>query len=249
MSELSITTTQNVNINFNAAGVGERVLAYIFDAVIKTAYSLIIYLVVYEYFGLEKFVAPMDFWSQAAIMIILYLPCIFYTLVLESVFQGQTIGKRLMRIRVIKIDGYEAGFGDHLMRWLCRLVDIFLLLNTGIVGLGFMLATDKTQRLGDLAAGTAVISLKNDISIDHTILREVESDYRPIYPLVIKLTDNDIRIIKETYEHALKAADFEQMQKLQDKVIQVTGIKSVSQNATAFIDTLLNDYNYYTQKM
>lgn len=249
MSELSITTTQNVNITFNAAGVGERILAYLFDAVIKAAYSITVYLVAWEYFGVEKLLAPLDMWSQMAIVVLFYLPCVFYTLVLESVFQGQTLGKRLLRIRVIKIDGYEAGFGDHLMRWLCRLVDIVLVFNSGIIGLGFMLGTNKTQRLGDLAAGTAVISLKNNISIDHTILREVEDDYRPTYPLVIKLTDNDVRIIKETYDHALKSADFEQMQKLQDKVIQVTGIKSVSQNPTAFIDTLLNDYNYYTQKM
>ncbi|MGV3460990.1 MAG: RDD family protein [Flavobacterium sp.] len=249
MSELSITTTQNVSINFNAAGVGERVLAYLLDAVIKIAYSLIIYFVVYEAFGLEAVMAGMDFWSQRAVWLLLLLPCTFYTLALESLLQGQTVGKRIMRIRVIKIDGYEAGFGDHLMRWLCRIVDIHLAFFTGIVGIGFMLGTNKTQRLGDLAAGTAVISLKNDISIDHTILREVESDYRPTYPLVIKLTDNDVRIIKETYDHALKSADFVQMQKLQDKVVHVTGIKSASQNATAFIDTLLSDYNYYTQKM
>lgn len=247
MSELSITTTQNVSINFNAAGVGERILAYLLDFVIKTAYSIIIYLVVYNVMGLENYVAGVDSWTAGVIWFALNIPRIFYTLVFESIFQGQTIGKKLLKIRVIKIDGYQAGFGDHLMRWLCRLVDVWI--TGGMAAIGFMLGTNKTQRLGDLAAGTAVISLKNDISIDHTILREVESDYRPTYPLVIKLTDNDVRIIKETYDHALKAADFVQMQKLQDKVEHVTGIKSVSQNATAFIDTLLNDYNYYTQKM
>ena len=247
MSELSITTTQNVSINFNAAGVGERILAYLLDFVIKTAYSIIIYLMVYDVMGLENYIASVDNWTAAVIWFALNIPRIFYTLVLESIFQGQTVGKKLLKIRVIKIDGYQAGFGDHLMRWLCRLVDVWI--TGGMAAIGFMLGTNKTQRLGDLAAGTAVISLKNDISIDHTILREVESDYRPTYPLVIKLTDNDVRIIKETYDHALKAADFVQMQKLQHKVEHVTGIKSVSQNATAFIDTLLNDYNYYTQKM
>lgn len=249
MSELSITTTQNVSINFNAAGVGERIIAYLLDFLIKMAYSIVIYLVVYDVMGLENSMQNADGWTMAVIWFVINIPVIFYTLILESIFQGQTLGKRAMRIRVIKIDGYQAGFGDHLMRWLCRLVDVWIAFGTGIVGLGFMMGTNKTQRLGDLAAGTAVITLKNNISIDHTILREVESDYRPTYPLVIKLTDNDVRIIKETYEHALEAADFMQMEKLQDKIIHVTGIKSVSHNATAFIDTLLNDYNYYTQKM
>ena len=67
--------------------------------------------------------------------------------------------------------------------------------------------------------------------------------------MVIKLSDNDVRIIKETYETSLKSADFVMISKLQAKIEAVTGIKSVSANATAFVDTVLHDYNYYTQKM
>jgi hypothetical protein len=71
----------------------------------------------------------------------------------------------------------------------------------------------------------------------------------PVYPLVIRLSDNDVRIIKETYDTSYRAADFEMIGKLQDKIEKVTGIKSVSANATAFVETVLNDYNYYTRNM
>lgn len=247
MSELSITTTQNVNINFNAASVGERILAHLLDLVVKFAYIIVIYNVLIPVTGLEAVMADMDQWSYIAIIILLYLPVIVYSLVLEALFEGQTLGKRLMKVKVIKIDGYQAGFGDYFIRWLLRLIDM----NIGmyIVGLVSMLVSKKTQRLGDMAAGTAVITLKSDININHTILKEISDNYIPVYPLVIKLSDNDVRIIKETYETSLKSADFVMISKLQDKIEAVTGIKSTSANATAFVDTVIHDYNYYTQKM
>jgi len=247
MSELSITTTQNVNINFNTATVGDRILAYLLDMVVKIAYSIAIYYLVFEMAGLERFLDRRDGWERMSIMVLFYLPVFTYSLVQESLFEGQTLGKKVLKIKVIKIDGYQAGFGDYLIRWVMRLVDEGI--GGGIIGLITMLVSGKTQRLGDMAAGTAVITLKNDISINHTILKEINDSYIPQYPLVIKLSDNDMRIIKETYETSLRSADFQMISKLQDKVESVTGIKSVSANSTAFIDTIINDYNFYTQKM
>lgn len=247
MSELSITTTQNVNINFNTASVGERILAHLLDYVVKIAYIIAIVYLVFNLMGLNEFTTNLDMWESMAVSLPFYLPVILYSLVQESLLDGQTIGKRIMKIKVIKIDGYQAGFGDYLIRWLLRLVDMGI--GFGIVGLISMLVNNKTQRLGDITAGTAVISLKNDITINHTILKEINDSYVPVYPLVIKLSDNDVRIIKETYESSIKNADFEMILKLQNKIEAVTGIKPVSANATAFIDTILNDYNYYTQKM
>ncbi len=246
MSELSITTTQNVNINFNAASLGERILAYLLDFVIWIAYYIII-LLVFDITEFNHYLSGLDGWSKNAVYGMFFLPVMFYALILESLMEGQTLGKRIMKIKVIKIDGYQAGFGDYLIRWIFRIIEV-----TGMVafiGVITMLISKKTQRLGDMAAGTAVISLKNNININHTILRELDDRYVPVYPLVIKLSDNDVRIIKETYETSLRTTDWSMIQKLQDKVESVTGIKSISANATAFIETVLNDYNYYTQRM
>ena len=103
--------------------------------------------------------------------------------------------------------------------------------------------------MGDMAAGTAVISLKSNININHTILEDLNEDYIPTYPLVIKLSDNDARIIKETFEVAVKTRDYGTLIKLREKIIDVTGIKNQSGNDQDFIRTLLKDYNYYTQNM
>ncbi len=247
MSELTITTTQNVNINFNAASVGDRVLAYLIDVVIFIAYYTVVYYIIMDLMGVDELIEGLDPWSIMAIQAVISLPILFYALWQEVFFEGQTIGKKIMKIKVIKIDGYQASFSDYVIRWMFRIIEVTPPLS--FVGLIAMMVNQKTQRLGDLAAGTAIISLKNKITIDHTILKEIHSNYVPVYPLVIKLTDNDMRIIKETYETSLRQADFDMIARLQDKIEKVTGIKSISANATAFVDTVINDYNYYTSKM
>ncbi len=247
MSELTINTTQNVNINFTAASVGERMLACIVDSLIKYAYLVTIGFVVFDWMGLGRYLNNVDDWSRIAIIVLFLLPFMFYSLVFESILEGQTLGKRLLKIKVVKIDGYQASFGDYLMRWLFRIIDVSS--NSGVIGLITMIMNNKTQRLGDISAGTAVITLKNRININSTILEEIGETYVPTYPLVIKLSDNDMRIIKETYNLALQKHDTDLFIKLKDKIESVTGIKNQSGGSADFIKTVIKDYNFYTQNM
>jgi len=246
MTQLTINTTQNVNINFTAASVGDRIFAQLLDILVMIAYLVVVGFFL-DITGLTTTIEAMDKWSVMGIYGIIYSPIMFYTLVQESLWEGQTIGKRIMKTKVIKLDGYQAGFGDYLVRWLFRLVEVFI--GNGIIGLIAIIASQKNQRLGDMAAGTAVITLKNKVNINHTIIQDINSDYVPTYPLVIKLSDNDVRIIKETFETAITTRDYATIIKLREKVLSVTGIKNQSGNDQDFIRTLLKDYNYYTQNM
>ncbi|MBC8882667.1 RDD family protein [Flavobacterium piscinae] len=247
MSELSITTTQNVTINFSAASVGHRMLGYILDLLVKAKICSCNLGNLFYYLGINQRMTGLDNWSYYAIIILVYSPVIFYSLIFESILEGQTIGKRLLQMKVVKIDGYQASFGDYLMRWLFRIIDVNL--SSGVIGLIAMITSSKTQRLGDMTAGTAVISLKNDININHTILEEVDTAYVPTYPLVIKLSDNDARIIKETFNVAVAKRDYATLIKLRNKIEEVTGVKNISGNDTDFIRTILKDYSFYTQNM
>ena len=247
MTQLSINTTQNVIINFEAASVGERILAFFVDTLVKIAYVIVVYYIFFYFLGINRLIASMDRWSAASIQVFFYFPVIFYSLVLESLFEGQTIGKRLLKMKVVKIDGYQASFGDYLMRWVFRIVDVNF--SFGIVGLVTIVTSKKSQRLGDMTAGTSVISLKNNININHTILEEIGESYVPTYPLVIKLGDNDARIIKETFHAASRNKDYVVIHRLRVKVEQVTGIKNQSGNDEDFLRTVLKDYNFYTQNM
>lgn len=247
MSELSINTTQNVNINFTAASVGERLGAFLLDMLVKIAYVIVVLYFIFNLMGLGNVLSKLDNWSATAVYMLFALPYAFYSLTLECLFEGQTIGKRIVKIKVVKIDGYQASFGDYLMRWLLRLIDIWT--NMGVIGLIALVISEKTQRLGDMTAGTAVITLRNKVTINSTILEDIGEEYVPIYPLVIKLSDNDVRIIKETFHIAVAKNDFEMITKLKNKVEAVTGIKNQSGNNSDFIRTVLKDYNFYTQSM
>jgi uncharacterized RDD family membrane protein YckC len=241
MSEISINTTQNVNINFTAASVGHRFLAYGIDLLIKISYIIIINWLVISPMGLDSF--TMDNWSIMSIYIIFYLPVTFYSLVQESLMEGQTVGKKALSIKVVKIDGYQASFIDYLTRWVFRIIDISA--SFCMVGTIAISVSKIHQRLGDIAAGTAVISLKNDINISHTILEEIRDDYEPTYPQVVRFSDNDMRIIKETYLSISKSNDHITLHKLIRKIEEVSGIKPEG-NEYKFVSTIIKDYNYFT---
>ncbi len=247
MSELLINTTQNVAINFKSASVGQRMGAYFIDLLIKIAYGIVIYYLFFKWLGLGAIFSGSH--GKFAIVVVLFfsLPVIFYSLLLESIFEGQTFGKKLRKIKVIKIDGYQASFVDYVMRWFFRLVDVSVC--SGVVALISVTTSKKHQRLGDMVAGTAVISLENDINISHTILEEIGSEYQPTFPSVIKFTDNDIRIIKESFKKANDNKDVETVDKLITKIETVIQIKNEFREPSQFIDTIIKDYNYYTQNM
>ena len=90
-------------------------------------------------------------------LIAIYLPALFYHFLMELFNHGQSVGKMVMRIRVVKKDGTTPGIGDFFMRWLLQLVDL------GFSGVGALviLISKNSQRLGDLAAGTMVIQLND----------------------------------------------------------------------------------------
>lgn len=247
MSQIAINTSQNVNINFNIANVGERMLAFIIDWAIKIAYFVIVFYLFFDIFDLRSLFTDLDDWSQRAIVTILSFPVFIYTLVLETLAEGQTPGKKLMKIRVVKIDGYQASFGDYLIRWIFRLIDTTF---AGVVGLISMIVSKNNQRLGGMASGTAVISLKNNINISHTILENVREDYIPSFPQVIALNDNDMRIIKDNYLKALKIDDRQIISRLSDKIKSLLKLEIDPTKMTErqFINVIIKDYNYYTGK-
>ena len=101
-----------------------------------------------------------------------------------------------------------------------------------------------------LDSGTGVITLKNKVNISHTILQEVAEDYKPTYLSVIKLSDNDMRIIKENFIRAKKNNDFKTILLLKEKIIGVID-EEPHKDVTAenFIKCILKDYNHFTKNM
>ena len=213
-----------------------------------------------------------DAWTVKAIDVLFFLPVTFYSLYTEILLDGQTLGKKIMHLKVMNVDGFKPSITDYIMRWLLRIIDfnLFMLLYIYVASLGLkdqyflvvaifmfgkmigfflILFTNKNQRFGDIIANTIVIYLKDDVKFSQTILENLSEGYKPTYPNVIKLSDNDARIIKETYKTAIKFNDYKTLIKLRSKILEVTEIKSIHKSDKEFIDTVLKDYNFYTQKM
>lgn len=246
MSELYIKTTQNVPLFFTPASVGERMLGYAIDVVIQIAYAITVYYIL-NFTGALEIVTGWDSWSQRAFFLIMLMPVMFYSLVCESTMEGRTFGKKLVKTKVVKIDGYQASFGDYFTRWIFRLIDIDL---GYIPGLLSMLFTKHTQRLGDIAAGTAVISEKSRYNISHTILADIGEEYVPTFSQsqILHFSDNDMRVIKENAMEAIKQLDYFLLDKLTLKIEDVMQIKNPFRTQKEFLNKVLEDYNYYTGK-
>ena len=240
MSNLQINTTQNVNLNYKIASVGERIIAFFIDAFILYIYLTAVYLIG-DYIGYVY----QDGWTQRGLVALISLPAMFYSILMQSIFNGRTVGKMLLKMRVVKFDGSPVHWSNYLVRWMLRLVDIWIFI--GSIGLLTILFSNRRQRLGDAAAGTVVISTKNKVRVSHTILEDVEEEYQPIFTNVTLLTDKDVRIIKETYLIAKKSRDYKTLTSLREKVDSILQVKSDLYDIQ-YIDTVLKDYSHYTQK-
>ncbi len=247
MAQIDIKTSQNVNLSFTVANLGERLLAFIIDTVIKVILGFIIAYILFKFLRLDNFIKGWDQFSIMGFYAIISSPFILYPLIFESLMEGQTPGKKVFKIKVVKVDGFQASFSDYLIRWIFRLIDFGFFFIPGLIS---MTVNKYNLRLGDIASGTAVISLKNDINISHTILEKIDSDYIPTFPQVISLTDNDVRIIKENFVNAKNGQDRQIITKLANKILETLKLNrdDIPLTESKFIDTIIKDYNFYTGK-
>lgn len=246
MAKLTINTTQNIEIEFKAASVGERILAFGLDMIFKVLYLIVFYYIDSVLHLAKHFTS--DLWSINAFWIIVCMPIIFYSLFFEIVLQGSSPGKKILGIKVIKIDGYQATVLDYFVRWILRVLDIMV--GSGIIAVFSIIFTQNSQRLGDIFAGTTVISTKNRISLSTTIFQEVEQEYIPLLPQVIRLSDADIGVVKEVYLRYKGSKDFSLIKALAHKLETEMGIdrRNLALNNQEFVELVLKDYSHYTGK-
>jgi uncharacterized RDD family membrane protein YckC len=242
MQSIEIQTAQNVNIEYPVASVGDRVVAAIIDQLIMIGYLIA---VIFFYIWLLNVTEGSPFYYPVAYFVILFLPLFFYHLLCETFLNGQSFGKKIMKMRVVKLDGSQAGVGSYFLRWILAPIDLYF--TYGSVGLVTMLINGKGQRLGDLAANTTVVKLKAEARLDDTILRATPVNYEVKFPQVTALTDKDISIVKAILDMNYKNPDvmkYERMlQKAKEAVERKTGISSTL-SPIIFLDNVLKDYNY-----
>jgi uncharacterized RDD family membrane protein YckC len=154
---ISIRTPENIELSYALAGPGSRAAAYFLDlmimsVILQVALNLFIALLATL---LEAVGADGRLWAAAISGLLMFALYNCYFILFEWLWNGQTPGKRLLHIRVIKQGGYALRFFDTILRNLLRVID-FLPFFYG-VGLASLVLTRDSQRVGDLVAGTIVV--------------------------------------------------------------------------------------------
>lgn len=238
MKDFQIETAQNIGITQNVAHLGDRLIGYIIDSLIILFYSIAVILLLVA--------LDVDGRDQWSVYLIATLPAFLYYVLLETFWDGKTVGKYVQQTRVVKLDGSKPNFGNYLVRWLLRIVDVVMTL--GGVAVLTILIRGNGQRLGDLAAGTTVISERRNIDVSDTLLKELPADYVPTFSQVTMLSDADMQTIKSLYEEALKNGHHNVILNLHARLCKIMEVET-KLTPREFVHTVIGDYNYFTQNM
>ncbi len=239
MESIEVLTGQHVKIEYKSASIVDRILACLIDGIIKYAYLMIIFMI---FSSMNLFKAHDDL--LVVLFIVLLLPFFLFHFLFESLWGGRTPGKKILNIQVTNEDGTAIGIGGFFLRWLIRPIDTLFM---GGVGIIFIIASSKNQRLGDMAAGTIVVknypkqqSINND-------LYSFNADYQVKYPQAAQLTKGQVLFIIRTLEIPQPKNDYRDNEGVTELAEKVKGVLNIEEKGVSrtFLENIVRDYYYY----
>ncbi|HVG42864.1 MAG TPA: RDD family protein [Chitinophagaceae bacterium] len=269
MAVIRITTNFNIDLEFEAAPFHRRLMAWGIDLLLQIFY-LILAAKIFTWWTRDMDNKTDTGYNRWGLFLLLLLPFFTYHVVCEILFSGQSIGKKLMGLRVVNEAGGKPAISQCIIRWLIRTSDytLFLIILFGplsmliggesaIAGLAAFLllfidiilanSGKKNQRLGDILAHTMLIKSTQNGTINDTVFLPVADDYVPQFPQVMNLTDRDINSIKGILDASRKKRDYELADRASNKIKNHLFIES-SLSSFAFLEILLKDYNKLSVK-
>lgn len=239
MQTVKISTSQNIDIDYEVASLGDRILGYLIDGAIFVALYIAV-IIVSLFFGFER--GSSSFMGIGIAVIVWLLLFVFYDLICEIFFNGQTIGKRTMKTRVISLDGSSPTLGQYLLRWLFRIVDFSL---TSSVGAIISVAVTKNkQRIGDIVAGTAVIKTVPRTAIEHIAFAPSAAVPDIVFPEVSVLHDKDIVLIHEILLNFKNNGNYTLLRDTAQRVKDHLSVDTRNMDDLTFLQTIIRDYNH-----
>jgi uncharacterized RDD family membrane protein YckC len=163
LKRVALQTPESIELDFALAGIGSRTLAWIIDQMIlylglflltlggAYIYLYAIYPWILQNLGLTD--EQINQWAIALYLLVNFVLYNGYYIIFETIWQGQTIGKRVAQIRVVRDNGQPIGIKEAALRSLLQAVDFGLL----FIGVFLITFNRSEKRLGDMAAGTLVI--------------------------------------------------------------------------------------------
>lgn len=271
MNIYSIQTPFNIELKVKTATLGRRLLAWLIDYIVVFFYSLLMVLLLFGSFNKISelnAISSMDA-INIFLVILIVIPIVFYHLISQVITNGRSIGKMIMKLKVVNVNnGGSVGISQLAIRnilyfpnFLMVLVvyatyqPLFLVLVFGIIAFFsipdviFLMVNEKNQRIGDLVAGTMLIQSNYNPDISLTIFQEVSetSEYQIVYSNVSALSDVEInglyKIVKSPRNYSP-----EYLGKIVQRLESKLKANSLEIDALDFFQAVIKDYNHYHQK-
>ena len=227
MPVIKVPTTFNIDVEFEVPEFYRRLLALLIDLLIQFFYYKIAIEIISSIARGSNLMRDDTWYNLTAVWLVLTLPLLLYHLLLEITFNGQSVGKKIMGLRVVNENGGKASISQFLIRWLIRDIWFLILLIIGIqmastgsdtegtfiiiltlayfiTDIAMVVSSKKGQRIGDVLAKTIVIRTHQKADIEETVFQEVAADYVPVFPQIMQLSDKDINAIKNILETSRK---------------------------------------------
>lgn len=260
MKSVEFVSAQNVKVEYEYATVVQRTTATIIDATTVAVYLIIMFVILTR--------AQTEFellWE----LIIMKIPWIFYHPILEYLTHGQTLGKYAIGIRVVTYNGERPGLREIFTRWIFKghflwvgfsffatmeqlLFAGMIHICMGIIGFMYASISEKKQRMGDVMAGTIIIKDKSAVrySLRDVLSIKSQDNYTPEYPGVIRFTDEDMLLIKNTIQRVRKYPNPDTKKfaiELANESARLIGLEKTPDKRLKFLQTLLQDYVVLTR--
>lgn len=237
MQTISVLTTQNVSIQYPVASIGDRILAYLLDRLILVIFLVAVIAAIIN-MGLEEV-----WWLW---IIFVAFPLAFYHLLFEIFMNGQSPGKRVMNIQVVRLDGTQPTVGDYLFRWIFSFVDFYIL--SGALAVIIIATNGRGQRLGDIVAGTSVVKLiaQKEITADNVFITPEET-YQPVFPQASQLSITDIELVQRALEAHQNFNNAQPAILVTEKIKSMLSIQS-DLPPVQFLYTIVKDFNHISSR-
>ena len=249
--KIEITTTQKVTVEFELASAPERFVAFLVDsALFGIGYGILAFIITVVIFG-------GDYANYRLEEFFLYLVLVpyglFFSLSQEIFFDGQTLGKRMTGIKIIKLNGTHPSSTDYIIRWAFRPIDIYA--SFGILAAILIFTSEKSQRFGDLAANTTIVKIRPNYTFSLKDILEIKQkeNYVVTYTNANILSEKDVVLAKDTltrYEKYKNPAHKEALYLLINKLGDLLELpEGAVQNGkeSIFLRTLISDYIILTR--
>lgn len=240
LKHITLSTPESVELEFVLAGLGNRTLAYGIDlgcwAVLLVGFSILWSIVSLQFIDLLSGwlgdAERVELWLVAIQLIAVFAIQVGYFIAFETLWQGQTPGKRLLNIRVVCDDGRPVGLPQAMLRSLLRPFDDLLYLGAFFVAFG-----QREKRLGDWVAGTLVVqeerAIAQPIEVSDTA-RDLARDL-PAHANLARLQPDEFAVIRSYLQRAsqlLPDARSERSRQLAHSAREILGLTGVPEGTT-----------------